>query len=41
MGKIGTIAFSATLLAATIAFAQTAPTKTGDSSKGKVLTDGT
>jgi hypothetical protein len=31
MVKIGAIAFSATLLAATIAFAQTAPTKTGDS----------
>jgi predicted lipoprotein with Yx(FWY)xxD motif len=40
MVKIGTIAFSATLLAATIAFAQTTPTKTGDSTKGKVLTDG-
>jgi predicted lipoprotein with Yx(FWY)xxD motif len=40
MVKIGAIAFSATLLAATIALAQTAPTKTGDSTKGKVLTDG-
>ena len=40
MVKIGAIAFSATLLAPTIAFAQTAPTKTGDSTKGKVLTDG-
>ena len=40
MVKISAIAFSATLLAATIAFAQTALTKTGDSTKGKVLTDG-
>ena len=40
MVKIGAIAFSTTLSAATIAFTQTAPTKTGDSTKGKVLTDG-
>jgi predicted lipoprotein with Yx(FWY)xxD motif len=40
MVKIGAIAFSATLLAATIAFAQTAPTRTGDTTKGKVLADG-
>jgi predicted lipoprotein with Yx(FWY)xxD motif len=29
----------AAMTAATIAFAQTAPTKTGDSAKGKVLTN--
>ena len=30
---------AATLLVATVAFAQMAPTKTGESAKGKVLTD--
>jgi predicted lipoprotein with Yx(FWY)xxD motif len=31
--------YFATLLVTTVAFAQMAPTKTGDSAKGKVLTD--
>jgi predicted lipoprotein with Yx(FWY)xxD motif len=33
------VAVAATLAAASLAFAQSAPTKTGDSAKGKVLTN--
>jgi predicted lipoprotein with Yx(FWY)xxD motif len=39
MRKSFMLAIAATITVATAAFAQMAPTKTGDSTKGKVLTD--
>jgi predicted lipoprotein with Yx(FWY)xxD motif len=39
MGKSFTLAIVAVITVATVAFAQMAPTKTGDSAKGKVLTN--
>ena len=39
MRKLLVLAIAGVLTAATVAFAQMAPTKTGDSAKGKVLTN--
>ena len=39
MRKLLVLTITAAMMAATVAFAQMAPTKTGDSAKGKVLTN--